>query len=131
MAIEEYKNKYENPAKWFVEEVNQPYHVNRITKCIANRDYLAGRHKVLGRENSAFKGKELITRKTILNYAKTVLRFHATYLLGKKVSFSGNENTIKNFNEIYKLGQYETVDYQILDRGNKFGDAYEVVYVED
>ena len=41
MAIEEYKNKYENPAKWFVEEVNQPYHVNRITKCIANRDYLA------------------------------------------------------------------------------------------
>lgn len=47
MAIEEYKNKFENPAKWFVEEVNQPYHVNRITKCIANRDYLAGRHKVL------------------------------------------------------------------------------------
>ena len=131
MAIEEYKNKFENPAKWFVEEVNQPYHVNRITKCIANRDYLAGRHKVLGRENCAYKGKELITRKTILNYAKTVLRFHATYLLGKKVSFSGNENTIKNFNEIYKLGQYETVDYQILDRVNKFGDAYEVVYVED
>lgn len=29
------------------------------------------------------------------------------------------------------MGQYETVDYEIIDRVNKFGDAYEVVYVDN
>ena len=42
---------------------------------IANRNYLAGRHKVLQREDSHYKGKVFIVRKTILNYAKTVIRF--------------------------------------------------------
>lgn len=37
-----------------------------------------------------------------------------------------DNETVNTFNDIYRLGQYETVDYQILDRVNKFGDAYEV-----
>lgn len=133
MTIQEYIDKqYNGSATWFMEEVNQKNHVARIAGVVANMDYLAGRHKVLSREDCYYKGKVLKTRKTILNYAKTVLRFHDTFLLGKKVSLSSKDNeTVNTFNDIYRLGQYETVDYQILDRVNKFGDAYEVVYIDN
>lgn len=131
MFIEEYKGTFDNPNRWFVEEVEKGYHTNRIAEVHSNKNYLEGQHKVLLREDAEYKGKKLITRKTIINYAKTVLNFHSTYLLGKPVSLSGDEEITKTFNEIYKLGLYNTVDYQILDRVNKYGDAYEVVYVDN
>lgn len=132
MSLERYiQDQYGNNPKWFLEEINQGNHVSRIAGVVNNRNYLAGNHKVLLREDSKYKGKTLVTRKTILNYAKTVIRFHNTYLLGKPVSLSGDDKTVKTFNDIYKLGQYETVDYEILDRVNKFGDAYEVVYFDN
>ena len=133
MTIQEYIDKqYNGSATWFMEEVNQKNHVARIAGVVANMDYLAGRHKVLSREDCYYKGKVLKTRKTILNYAKTVLRFHDTFLLGKKVSLSSKDNdTVNTFNDIYRLGQYETVDYEILDRVNKFGDSYEFVYIDN
>ena len=126
------ENQYGNNPRWFEEEVNQGNHSQRISEVINNRDYLAGRHKVLLRQDSQYKGKQLIVNKTIINYAKTVIKFHNTYLLGKPVQLSCNdENTLKTFSDIYRLGQYSTVDYEILDRVNKFGDAYEAVYVDN
>ena len=35
------------------------------------------------------------------------------------------------FNDIYKMAHYDTVDYEVIDRVNKFGDAYEVVYFDE
>lgn len=133
MTINEYIEKqYNGSIHWFIEEINQKNHKARIADVIANRDYLAGRHKVLNREDSIYKGKTLITRKTILNYAKTVIRFHNTYILGKPVTLSSqSEETVNTFNDVYKLGQYDSVDYEIIDRVNKFGDAYEVVYFDN
>lgn len=131
MTLEEYKQTFETPELWFKEEVNKPYHSKRISGVIRNIDYLRGNHKVKQREDAVYKGKELITRKTIIQYAKTVLDFHNTYMLGKPVTLTGEENTVKTFNDIYKLGNYDAIDYTILDRVNKFGDAYEVVYIEN
>ena len=126
------ENQYGNNPRWFEEEVNQGNHAQRISEVINNRDYLSGKHKVLLRQDSQYKGKQLIVNKTIINYAKTVIKFHNTYLLGKPVQLSCNdENTLKTFSDIYRLGQYSTVDYEILDRVNKFGDAYEAVYVDN
>lgn len=126
------EKQYGNNPRWFQEEVIQGNHAKRINDVINNRDYLAGRHKVLLRQDSQYKGKTLIVRKTILNYAKTVIRFHNTYLLGKPVQLScKDENTANTFADIYRLGHYDTVDYQIIDRVNKFGDAYEVIYVDN
>lgn len=126
------EKQYGNDPKWFKEEVLQGSHAKRINDVINNRDYLAGRHKVLLRQDSQYKGKILVVRKTILNYCKTVLKFHNTFLLGKPVQLScDDENTVKTLTDVYRLGQYDTVDYQILDRVNKFGDAYEAVYVDN
>lgn len=131
MNIDEYRMTFDDPNRWFVEEVNKGYHKQRIAKVIANRDYLSGQHKILLKEDAKYKGKELITRKTIINYAKTLLNFHSTYLLGKPVSLTGGESISKTFSDIYKVGLYNTIDYQILDRVNKFGDAYEVTFVDN
>ena len=126
------EKQYGNNPRWFEEEVNQGNHAQRISEVINNRDYLSGRHKVLLRQDSQYKGKQLIVNKTIINYAKTVIKFHNTYLLGKPVQLScSDENTLKTFSDIYRLGQYATVDYEIIDRVNKFGDAYEAVYVDN
>lgn len=131
MNIEEYKNTFNNSATWFEDEINKPYHVTRISKVIDNKNYLKGIHKVLEKDDMTYKNKTLITRKTIIQYAKTILNFHATYLLGKPVSLSGDEEIKKVFADIYKKGLYATTDYQILDRVNKYGDAYEYVYFQD
>lgn len=131
MTLEQYKLTFDNPEKWFVYEVQKGYQTNRIATVRDYKDYLARIHKVLLRENASYKGKELVTRKTILQYAKTILKFHATYLLGKPVSLSGDENIVKQFNDIYKKGLYNTNDYEILDRVNKFGDAFEYVYIDN
>ena len=126
------EKQYGNNPRWFEEEVIQGNHAQRISEVINNRDYLSGRHKVLLRQDSQYKGKQLIVNKTIINYAKTVIKFHNTYLLGKPVQLSCNdENTLKTFSDIYRLGQYATVDYEIIDRVNKFGDAYEAIYVDN
>ena len=126
------EKQYGNNPRWFEEEVNQGNHAQRISEVINNRDYLSGRHKVLLRQDSQYKGKQLIVNKTIINYAKTVIKFHNTYLLGKPVQLSCNdENTLNTFSDIYRLGQYSTVDYEIIDRVNKFGDAYEYIYVDN
>lgn len=126
------EKQYGNNPRWFEEEVIQGNHAQRISDVINNRDYLSGRHKVLLRQDSQYKGKQLIVNKTIINYAKTVIKFHNTYLLGKPVQLSCNdENTLKTFSDIYRLGQYATVDYEIIDRVNKFGDAYEAIYVDN
>ena len=79
------EKQYANNPRWFEEEVNQGNHAKRISDVINNRDYLAGRHKVLLRQDSQYKGKTLVVNKTVLQYAKTVIRFHDTYLLGKPV----------------------------------------------
>lgn len=78
-----------------------------------------------------FKGEAYNTKKTLINYVKTVLRFHDSYLLGKPVSFSGDEKTVKTLNDVVRLGGYDAIDYEILDRVLKYGDAFECIYQED
>lgn len=132
MDIKEYILKnFDDNIHWFEEEVNRPYHAKRISHAIATVNYLKGIHKVLRREDAVYKGKELITRKTIIKYAKTIIDFHNTYLVGKPVTLTGNESTVKTFRDVYKLGAYDSIDYKIIDKVNKYGDAYEVVYIDN
>ena len=49
------EKQYGNNPKWFQEEVNQGNHAKRINDVINNRDYLAGRHKVLLRQVNKYR----------------------------------------------------------------------------
>lgn len=119
-------NKY-----WFEKEVAKGENVLRISNVLSNINYLKGKHKILNREDMEYKEQKYITKKLILQQAKTILNFHSTYILGKPISITGTEDKVKVYNNIYKAAKYNNIDFRIVDSLNKFGDAYEYVYKEN
>lgn len=132
MNINEYiQDRWEGNPLWFCDEVSQGEHLQRITSVINNKYYLQGKHEVLNREDFSYKGKTYTTRKLVLQQAKTILNFHSTYLLGKPISLVGSENKVKEYQNIYRKGHYNNIDFDILDKVSKYGDSYEYVYFDD
>lgn len=129
MEIDNYiATVYKNNPFWFVEETNKTINIHRISKVFALKDYLNGNHRVLNREDMKFKDKEFRVKKLILQNAKTILNFHSTYLLGSPVSLVGSENIIKEIQDVYRFGNYDNADFNILNRLIKFGDSFEYIY---
>lgn len=129
MNLEKYiENVYLNNPLWFVEECNKPQHKQRISKVFTLKNYLNGQHKVKNREDIKYKEEEFIVKKLILHEAKTILNFHSTYLLGNPISLVGEEGTIKDIENVYQTGEYNDIDFRLLDKLVKFGNSYEYVY---
>ncbi|WP_243103894.1 phage portal protein [Clostridium sp. JN-1] len=132
MDINEYINKvYSGDPEWFVQEASQGFHLNRINRTISNKEYLHGVHRILQKKDMQYKGKQYRTKKLIIQEAKTILNFHSTYLLGKPLSLTGSENKVSEYQNIYRKGNYNQVDYNIIDNIGKYGDAYEYVYLDN
>ncbi len=134
MNLQDYiNNVYNNNSDkyWFEEEVTKSDHLQRISKVFDNKNYLNGKHKILLREDMQYKGQEYVTKKLILNQAKTILNFHSTYILGKPISLVGSEDKVRVYQQVYRKGNYNNVDFQLLDYVNKFGDAYEYLYLDN
>lgn len=130
-TIESYINdRYDNNVNWFEEEVKQGEHLHRISNVLNNKGYLKGQHSILNKENAKWKGQEYITKKLILQQAKTILNFHSTYLLGKELSLIGSERKVEEYEKIYRNFDYDNIDFKILDNALKFGDCYEYVYYD-
>lgn len=125
------RDRYDNDIYWFEKEVEQAEHLTRITNVINNRNYLAGKHKILNREDSKWKEQEFITKKLILNQAKTIMNFHSTYLLGKPLCLIGSEKKVAEYQKVYRLGDYNNIDYKVLDNVNKYADCFEYVYMDN
>ena len=127
--LDEYiKKVYNNNALWFTEEVRSSTNINRISNIYSLKNYLNGQHKVLNREDMKYKEQEYIVKKLILENAKTILNFHTTYLVGKPVSLTGSKNLIDKIQDIYNYGNYNNIDFMLVDKINKFGNAYEYIY---
>lgn len=122
---------YKNDVLWFTNEVEKTINMHRISKVFGLKEYLAGRHRVLGREDMKFKDKEFKVKKLILQNAKTILNFHSTYLLGTPISLVGSENMVNIVEDIYRKGNYSDVDFKLLDKVIKFGDGYEYIYKDN
>lgn len=124
-------DKYRNEANWFEQECNQPEQVSRISKVFSNKDYFKGIHRVLQREDLVYKGEEYVTRKTILQTVKSLVSFFNGYILSNPISLGGtNEAMVKEFIKVYRLGRYNKLNVDILDRLIKWGSAYEYVYYD-
>jgi SPP1 family phage portal protein len=67
-------------------------------------------------------------KKLILQNAKTILNFHSTYLLGKSVSLTGSEVLVKDLQTVYNYGNYNSIDWELLDKLCKYGDSFEYIY---
>lgn len=132
MNINEYiADRWENNPLWFTDEVSQGDHSLRISNVVNTKYYLQGKHKILNKEDYKYKGKEYITSKLVLQLAKHILNFHTVYLLGKPISLVGSENKVKEYQNIYRKGHYNNIDFAVLDKVNKYGDSYEYIYLDD
>jgi SPP1 family phage portal protein len=133
MTLKEYIDSYyQGVSDWFVDEVKQPHNITKINDIISKREYLAGKHKIKNSEIILYNGKAIMPTRIVLQYAKTLLAFQVSFLLGKPVTLlSKDENTLRVFKEIYDLGDYDIVDRKILDKMLKYGQVYEYVYLDE
>ncbi|WP_026893782.1 phage portal protein [Clostridiisalibacter paucivorans] len=123
---------YNNNPFWFAEEVKQAHHISRISKVLDNKNYLDGKnHKVLEREDIVYKDKELKVSKMILQTAKSIVRTHNSYIVGKRVSLTGTDDKVKVYNRVFRRGKFHSTNYKIVDKINKYGDVFEYVYYKD
>ncbi|MDA3731438.1 phage portal protein [Niameybacter massiliensis] len=132
-TLEQYINNkyYDNVSEWFTEEVKKSEHINNVSKVLNNKDYLKGIHKVLNREDMTYKGETYNTRKTVFQTAKAIINFFNGYILAKPISLGGsNEKMVKEYNQVYRLGGYDKLNHDILDRLLKLGCTYEYVYYD-
>ena len=132
MTLAEYiKQNYNNSPYWFEQECEQSWHRDRINNIINIKEYLSGRHAILSRPDEVYNNRVFKTRKIVLQYAKTILNFQTSFLLGKPATLSGAEGTIKELKNIYKKSKYNDIDYKILDKLCKYGEVYEYLYFSE
>ncbi|MHC1746942.1 MAG: phage portal protein [Cellulosilyticaceae bacterium] len=130
-TLENYiSNKYMNKPTWFEEEVKTGENLNRISSAIDARNYLTGQHRVLLRQDFKHKNEVYEVAKMILQTAKILVNFHSTYILGKPISLGGSEGMVKAYNQIYRKGRYNKLNFDIVDCMLKYGEVYEYVYYD-
>ncbi len=122
---------YHNDTLWFTREVEKGNNSTRIAKCYMLKNYLHGTHKVLNREDTKLKEQVFKVKKLVLQNAKTILNFHSTYLLGNPCSLTGSEVLIKDLQDIYNYGDYNNIDFKLLNKLVTYGDTYEYIYRDD
>lgn len=129
----EYVNDYyEGDPYWFVEECKQQWHINRIEKTLNLMEYLDGKHAILNRPNTVWKGRTFKTRKIVLQYVKPILTFQNSFLLKNPVTLTSDDpETLAIYKEVYKKGKYNLLDVKILDNLLKYGEVCEYVYIDD
>jgi len=129
MTLAEYiKQNYNNSPYWFEQECEQSWHRDRIDNILNIKEYLSGRHAILSRTDEVYNNRVFKTRKIVLQYAKTILNFQTSFLLGKPCTLSGDEKSIKELKQVYKKSKYNDIDYKILDKLTKYGEVYEYLY---
>ena len=132
MTLAEYiKQNYNNSPYWFEQECEQSWHRDRIDNILNIKEYLSGRHAILSRPDEVYNGRTFTTRKIVLQYAKTILNFQTSFLLGKPCTLSGDEKSIKEVKQVYKKSKYDDIDYKILDKLCKYGVVYEYLYFSE
>lgn len=131
MKLAEYiADKYSNKQTWFVDECNSFTAQSRVMDILNKKEYLSGQHNILKRPNEQFNGKEFVSRKIVLNYAKTMINFQSMYLLKNNVTLSGSEAVVKEYKRIYKKGKFHRQNENICDSVIKYGQCYEYLYFD-
>ena len=129
MTLAEYiKQNYNNSPYWFIQECEQSWHKDMIDNILNIKEYLSGKHAILSTPDEVYNNRVFTTRKIVLQYAKTILNFQTSFLLGKPATLSGDEKSIKELKQVYKKSKYNDIDYKILDKLCKYGIVYEYLY---
>lgn len=129
--IDYIEKNYGGSDRWFEEEVKLGHHISRIAKTVEHKNFLDGKnHEVSNRRDITYKGETFHTSKMVLQTIKPILLFHNSYIIGKRISLVGSINKVREFNKIYRNGKFFQNDYKLVDALNKYGDAYEYIYMD-
>lgn len=115
---------------WFMDEIRKPEHSARISEVFRIREYLLRKHDILRRRDMEFKDETFTTSKMVFNTIKSIVEAHASYVIGRQVSISGEPDIVSDFNQIYRKGRYPKVDYELASDLYKFGNAFEYVFLD-
>lgn len=115
---------------WFEEYCGDINQQMRIHKILDTKEYLAGLHSINKRPDEMFNGKRFIPRKIVLQYAKRLIEFGTAYLVGNKVTITGDEEVVTAIKQVYKNG-YEKMDFDVVHSVSKFGNAFEYNYIKN
>lgn len=116
---------------WFESEIKKNKYTDRISRINTIDEYLRREHKVLSRPNFEFKEKTFETAKIILQTLKSIIKFHASYIVGNPVSITGDKEFVAYLNSIYKKGNFNKIDLNIAKDLISFGDSFEYVYLDE
>lgn len=133
MKLQKYiDNKYEGKWDWFVDECNDTWHMQRIMESLDIMEYIDGKHKILKRQDSVWKGRHFKTRKIVLQYVKPILTFQNSFLLKNPVTLTSDDaETLEVYKDIYKVGKYNNIDNKVLDNLLKYGEVFEYLYLDN
>ncbi|MCI8427934.1 MAG: phage portal protein [Lachnospira sp.] len=120
-----------NTDYWFEAEIKKSKYTNRISRVSSIDEYLCREHQVLSRPNFEFKGKTFETAKIILQTLKSVIKFHASYIVGNPISITGDKEFVAYLNSIYKKGNFNKIDLNIAKDLISFGDSFEYLYLDE
>lgn len=120
-----------NAQEWFLEEVQTPDQRYQANKIMNQKEYLNGAHPVLLRPNFKYKNAEFVSRKIIFNLLDTIVSFHSSFLAGNPMKITGNEERTKQYDVIYKQGDFDLVDYKLIRDVIAHGNAFEYIYTDE
>ncbi|ACB84811.1 phage portal protein [Natranaerobius thermophilus] len=127
------EENYNDRETFFKEEVNRMDNVKRVNEIIDIKEFLEGKnHSILNSQTEEYKGKTYYPATIVLNYAKTICNFQTNFLLKNPVSLTcSNEGLLNRVKEVYDIGNYDRIDFDILDKVVKYGNAYEYPYISE
>ncbi|QDH19783.1 phage portal protein [Saccharibacillus brassicae] len=128
--IDSFIQEYGYGKDWFVEYCGDYQQQNRVMDIVNKKLYLAGEHAILNKRFTTLDKDIHIPNKIVLQYAKQLLTYATSFLIGNKITLSGNERVVEEFRKIYKTSDYDKKDFDLVHNVNKFGNAYEYVWIK-
>ncbi|GIQ66815.1 hypothetical protein PACILC2_53830 [Paenibacillus cisolokensis] len=117
-------------TEWFIEEINKPYHWQRVNEILNIKEYLSGKHKILNKPSYQYNGRTYEPRKIVLQYAKVILDYGIGYVISNPITLTGDKKVTDEYKRVYKRGKYNSVDYDVMDKMSKYGFVAEYVYLD-
>ncbi|MBZ9616795.1 phage portal protein [Clostridium estertheticum] len=133
MNLQEYiKEYYGNVDWWFVSEVCQRQHIDRINHIMDIKQYLDGERP---RETTLtqIEGKWVKQTNIKLNFASILLDHNVSFLMKNPVTLicGDDEETLKQYQMVYKKGRFKRVDTKLYENMKMCGQAFEYLYFDE
>lgn len=120
-----------NEPKWFINHVDAFANRYRQKRIIERNSYLAGEHEIKSKPTLIFNGKEIETKRLMVEIANFVNEFHTSYLLDGSVKVAGEKEIAATYGKVYNRGDFHSANMKVMQYLSRHGEAYEYTYIED